>query len=143
TVGGVNGGMDGEGGGGCSDDDVLAMVVMWFGCGGDGWGESGGSGKVAGRKQVGDGVDRVDRSPGTREAAGWMLLQLIKVLRMIQHPCKHLSHRHLLLGDDVSGGVRRRLVMGRWYGDDDKGGGGCEGWPEAVKCGNEVEMCRS
>nr|GEW70102.1 hypothetical protein [Tanacetum cinerariifolium] len=34
------------------------MVVMWFGCGGDGWGDSGGGGKVAGRKQGGDGVDR-------------------------------------------------------------------------------------
>nr|GEW54343.1 hypothetical protein [Tanacetum cinerariifolium] len=43
-------------------------------------------------------------------------------------------------GNDVGGGVRWWLVMGRWYGYDDEGGGGCDGWPEAVEGGDEVEM---
>nr|GEX69380.1 hypothetical protein [Tanacetum cinerariifolium] len=43
-------------------------------------------------------------------------------------------------GDDVGGGMRRRLVMRRWYGDDDEAGGGCDGCPEAVEGGDEVEM---
>nr|GEW02320.1 hypothetical protein [Tanacetum cinerariifolium] len=47
-----------------------AMVVMWFGCGRDGWGDSGGGGKVAGRKQSGDGVDQVD----------WRWIYLFKIL---------------------------------------------------------------